>query len=297
MILIAGRPDEPPVARAIDAAEAMGVAHAVLPQEGLGACRLQLSLVPGAGWTGWLSLPDRRIDLETVTGVYLRLVGGTADPVQDLFLEWCNLAPIRVANPPAAMASNMSKTYQAGLIRAAGLSIPETLVTTDPAAALAFVDSCAAEGDGVIYKSVSGIRSIVQRFTPGDAARLGRIRWCPTQFQRRVEGIDTRVHVIGRELFATRIESGATDYRYAAQQTGDDASLAETELPPAIAAQCLALAAALGLPFTGIDLRLAPDGRAVCFEANPCPAYSYYEAHTGAPIAEALLRWLAGLSR
>jgi hypothetical protein len=29
-------------------------------------------------------------------------------------------------------------------------------------------------------------------------------------------------------------------------------------------------------------------------EANPCPAYSYYEAHTGQPIARAVARYLAG---
>ncbi len=49
----------------------------------------------------------------------------------------------------------------------------------------------------------------------------------------------------------------------------------------------------LNLPFTGIDLRIDAQGQAVCFEANPCPAYSYYESHTGVPISQALVRWLA----
>jgi hypothetical protein len=32
----------------------------------------------------------------------------------------------------------------------------------------------------------------------------------------------------------------------------------------------------------------------VCFEVNPSPAYSYYQELTGAPISDALVRYLAG---
>jgi hypothetical protein len=27
---------------------------------------------------------------------------------------------------------------------------------------------------------------------------------------------------------------------------------------------------------------------------NPCPGFSYFEAHTGQPIARAVAQWLAG---
>jgi hypothetical protein len=50
----------------------------------------------------------------------------------------------------------------------------------------------------------------------------------------------------------------------------------------------------LGLRFSGIDLRALESGEVVCFEVNPCPAYAYYEGHTGQPIAAALARHLAG---
>src|SRR3712207_6946688 len=35
----------------------------------------------------------------------------------------------------------------------------------------------------IIFKSMSGVRSIVRLFDDEDEARLGSIRWCPTQFQ------------------------------------------------------------------------------------------------------------------
>ena len=62
-----------------------------------------------------------------------------------VFHEWLNLAPIRVANRPRAMLSNVSKTYQATIIRRLGFAIPETVVTNDPDKALAFVAHCRAE--------------------------------------------------------------------------------------------------------------------------------------------------------
>ena len=66
------------------------------------------------------------------------------------------------------------------------------------------------------------------------------------------------------------------------------------ELEPELAARCVALAAGLGLDLAGIDLRITPSGEAVCFEVNPSPVYSYYEAHTGQPMAAAIACYLAG---
>jgi glutathione synthase/RimK-type ligase-like ATP-grasp enzyme len=114
------------------------------------------------------------------------------------------------------------------------------------------------------------------------------------QFQERVRGFDVRVHVIGPEAFATRVHSGATDYRYASDQTGSDASLEPFELPDEVRARCVAMTGEMGLAFSGIDLRFADDGRIVCFEVNPSPGFSYYEANTGQPIADTLAGYLAG---
>jgi hypothetical protein len=65
----------------------------------------------------------------------------------------------------------------------------------------------------VIYKSTSGVRSIVQRLEEADFERLDRIRWCPTQFQVFVPGTNVRVPTIGDRGFATAISSDATDDR------------------------------------------------------------------------------------
>jgi glutathione synthase/RimK-type ligase-like ATP-grasp enzyme len=134
----------------------------------------------------------------------------------------------------------------------------------------------------------------VQKVGADDLSRLDRIRWCPTQFQVLVEGTDVRVHVVGESVFAAAIVSEATDYRYAARQTGIEPTISAIELDAALRARCVALSRRLALPLAGIDLRRTPDGRVVCFEVNPSPAFSFYEHRAGIPIATGIARYLAG---
>lgn len=307
MILFAGIPSEPPLARAIAAAARAGAAHAVFNQRDSHVAPLEIEFGPG-GPAGRIGLRDRTLELAAVRGVYTRLTDAqtlpelrrstrrmldrhAADRAGSAVLaldEWFECSAARIANRSSASASNQSKPFQALAIAACGLAIPETLVTNDPEEAAAF----RARHGEVVFKSTSAVRSIVRRLDDAALARLGRIRALPTQFQERIQGVDVRVHVAGQAVFATRIESEAVDYRYAGRD-GLEARLEAAGLPDEIAGRCVALSEALGLPFCGIDLRHAEDGRWVCFEANPSPAYSYYEDATGQPIAAALVAWLA----
>jgi glutathione synthase/RimK-type ligase-like ATP-grasp enzyme len=99
------------------------------------------------------------------------------------------------------------------------------------------------------------------------------------------------VHVVGEEVYAVRIDTEAIDYRYARAQVGTDAQLLPYDLAAEVAEPWIALPADLDLGFAGIDLKLAPDGRVVCFEVNPSPRFSWFEAENGLPIAAALARW------
>ena len=104
-------------------------------------------------------------------------------------------------------------------------------------------------------------------------------------------GTDVRMHVVGREVFATRTLTDGIDYRYATLQ-GGSTEIEATLLSEDVVARCLALAEALGLPFAGIDLRVSDSGRIVCFEVNPSrpPATT---SRTGQPIAAAVARFLS----
>jgi hypothetical protein len=307
MILLCGIPSESPLALVREELTRLGSPYALFNQRRWEQSEMAFELGGDADVTGFLRIGTARWALEDVTGVYTRLMNEQLLPelegepdgsprrrrcraLHETLAEWYEIAPARVVNRARPQGSNFSKPYQAQLIRAAGFAVPETLVTNDPD----LVREFQARHGRLVFKSTSGLRSIVRELAPGDAERLEQIRWCPVQFQAFVDGTNVRVHTVGSDdVFATAVESDATDYRYALRD-GGEARLTPVDLPDELAERCLRLAAALGLPFSGIDLKLTPSGEAFCFEVNPSPAFSYYESNTGQPIARALARYLVG---
>ncbi|MFC5860997.1 RimK family alpha-L-glutamate ligase [Acidicapsa dinghuensis] len=305
MILLCGIPSEAPLRMIASRLEEMSADFVLLNQRDFAKCDLWFE-IESSDITGELKTQDRIFRLEDFTGIYPRLMDdrllpelmGEADdsPLRafcrgfhDTLIRWMEIAPACVINRCAPMASNSSKPYQAQLIRQHGFYVPETLITNDPQ----LVREFRKKHGRIIYKSISAIRSIVQQLDSEDEARLEQIRWCPTQFQAYVDGVDVRVHTINGEAFATAIDSDATDYRYAGQQSGRPAGLREVELCDELKQKCIGLTQSLGLEFAGIDLRITPEDEVYCFEANPSPAFSYYESHTGQPISQAVAHRLA----
>ena len=258
----------------------------------------------GSGPHGFINGPDWNLDLDEVTGVYVRFLGPEArTPVPNVGPEIVPLVhfeldtglmtlledlPCTVVNRCGGGMSNNSKVYQALLVREAGLLTPPTLVTNDPLAARRFYDDYEGE---VIYKSLSGIRSIVKRLKPEQFDRFALLRHGPAQFQAFIPGENVRVHTVGDELFATRIISDVVDYRYAGRE-GLDVEMEPTTLPDEIAESCLRLANRLDLVLAGIDFKVTPEGKYYCFEVNPCPGFLYYEKYGRQPISLALANLL-----
>lgn len=295
--LVLGITHEPPVAAVVRQLTRMNLPHALIDQRRLAAASVATWWEDGLAG-GVIEVDGAHIPLSDVIGVYTRLTtwadlpGVAEDPellervyhVHEAVESWLEVTSARVVNRTSANDSNNSKPYQALLIRD-HFDVPATLVTNEPERVEAFRH----EFGHVIYKSISGERSIVTSFTDADVERLGLLVNAPAQFQEHVSGVDVRVHVVGAEVFATRVESDATDYRYDESGSG---SMKPFDLPGKVADECVALTHRLGLELSGIDLRFADDGRVVCFEVNPSPAYIAYEEVTGQPIAEALARYL-----
>ena len=303
MILLWGIATDGPFAMVQAELSRMSAGVRFLDQQAVLQARIEI--VVDGGVSGSLATPDWSLDLASITAVYLRpydtrrlaVVKGLkpgnrraqrAFRFEDALRCWTDMTPALVVNRPSAMASNNSKPYQLGLIRGAGFAVPDTLVTTDPSAVLEFWE----RHDAVIYKSISGVRSIVARLRPEHRERLCDVAHCPTQFQQYVAGDDFRIHVVGEEVFACEIRSHADDYRYPQGQDAD-VRLQACEVPPDVSDRCRQLAASLNLPVAGIDLRRTPSGKWYCFEANPSPGFSFYEEATGQPIAATLARLLA----
>jgi len=305
MILLCGIPSETPLQMVRTSLEQINAPFVMLNQREFAKLDIWYEVDCGE-LRGELIFAGLTHNLQDFTAVYPRLMDDrflpelSAEPpdselrrycrsFHDALTRWMEIAPAVVINRCAPMASNSSKPYQAQLIREQGFMIPETIITNDPERVREF----RARHGRVIYKSISAVRSIVQELRDEDEERLDRIRWCPTQFQKFVDGTNVRVHTVGDDVFATAVRSEATDYRYSGRQSGEPAELREVVLSKDLAEQCLRLSCSLGLEFSGIDLKITPEDEVYCFEVNPCPAFSYYEANTGQAISAAVARRLA----
>jgi len=306
MILLCGIPSEAPLALVSKALEERNKPYVMLNQRKFSIMKVRME-ISGGRTSGKLQLNGDSYQLEDFTGVFTRLMDSRFLPeikeepedsparqlsrnLFDTLTRWAEITPARVVNRTAPMGSNFSKPYQAQLIKRYGFEVPETLITNDPELVREFY----ARHGKVIYKSISGVRSIVQTLGDADLKRLDDIRWCPTQFQGFVEGTNVRVHVIGQKVFATAINTDATDYRYAHRQGSDYAALRAVDLSDDLSEMCVNLTAGLGLAFAGIDLKVTPENHVYCFEVNPSPAFSYYQFNTDQPISDAVAEYLAG---
>jgi glutathione synthase/RimK-type ligase-like ATP-grasp enzyme len=249
---------------------------------------------------GYIAGPSWRLDLDEIRGVYVRYLGAEgrqplpsvpAVQAPAMYFEYDSALmalledfPRPVVNRVAGGMSNSSKAYQALLVRRCGLRTPRTLISSDPDAVRSFYSDCDGE---VVYKSVSGVRSIVRRLGPEHLERLPLLRHAPAQFQELVPGDDVRIHTVGDAVFATSVQSEAVDYRYAHQE-GRDVVVEPTAVPAAVADSCRLLARRLDLLLAGIDLRRTPEGDYYCFEVNPSPGFLYYEQRARQPISAAL---------
>jgi glutathione synthase/RimK-type ligase-like ATP-grasp enzyme len=299
--LVCGLPQDEPVTMLINSLKDRSVDFRVLNPEALPdqiKIRWQFT---DAGLRGQLTVCGEIIDIRDINSVYQRWVNvedvfgedysvielararSVLRAISDLF----DVMPIRIVNRRRPMMSNNSKPYQGLLIQQAGFDIPETLITNKPQKLTAFINS----NRDIIYKSIGSTRSVVARFNEQSFDKIKNITSLPTQFQRYIEGFNLRIHVIGRRVFATKILSRATDYRYASRN-GFSVDFIPFDLNVDIRKRCIHLARICGLDFAGIDL-MVEQGKVFCLEVNPSPGYCYYQNITDQPISYALADYLA----
>jgi glutathione synthase/RimK-type ligase-like ATP-grasp enzyme len=300
LILLWGLPEDRPMAWIRRELGQLGVPVRLINQRDILSTVVDLSVADGIV-AGSVRVHGEELDLAQVGAVYPRphesarlprLAAqapgsaelGHASAVDQALYQWLEVTSAYVVNRPAACAANSSKPFQLSRIRQYGFRVPDTLVSTDARRAREFIE----RHKDVVFKSVSAVRSQVHRLSPEDADRLADVASCPTQFQEWIPGTDIRVHVVGSQVFATRVSCDADDYRYAAEQGHPPARLTPIGLPPEVEFACLRVSRGLRLPVSGIDLRLTPEGDWYCFEVNPSPAFTYYASATGQPIGRSI---------
>jgi glutathione synthase/RimK-type ligase-like ATP-grasp enzyme len=190
------------------------------------------------------------------------------------------------------------KSFQLAAAERAGLTIPATLVTSEPAEAREFLRRCGRAGTvhKAVHSTVADWRR-TSRVTPGDRAALGLIRHAPVILQQRIPGVDVRVTIVGDRMFPAEIDarrsSSPDDYRGFERQC----RIAPCRLPHQVERGLRALMRDLGLVYGAADFRRGADGRWFFLELNPTGQWGFVEERTDQPITAALAGLLARGSR
>jgi glutathione synthase/RimK-type ligase-like ATP-grasp enzyme len=266
---------------------------------------MAMSNARGSGFA--LGMPDgRRLRLEEVRSFWWRrpqsfmLPEGMDPQAQHFALSelatafqgmWQSSETLWVNNIVRDAAA-AHKPWQLELARRIGLSIPDTLMTTDPEAVRAFWE---ARGGEVIYKpflqTFHSWRE-TRQLKHEELAQLDSVRIAPVIFQSLVPGVaDLRVTIIGSSIFAAAVDLRKMEYKLDVRL--NQQAYERHDLPADVSQKLLMLMRRLGLEYGAIDLRLTPDGEYVFFEVNPAGQFLFVEHACRLPISAALASHLA----
>lgn len=200
-------------------------------------------------------------------------------------------------NPRQADAAAHHKPLQWSVARALGLRVPRTLVTTQPEAAREFVQSL---GLGhVVFKaflaSIEEWRE-TRLVEAEDLQRLELLRLAPVIFQEYIAGVDLRITLVGRQVFAAEIDARHSSYPVDMRMVIGEGRVQAVELPAGLQQQLLALQDRLGLVYGAVDMRRSDDGEYHFLEVNPAGQWLFVEERTGQPISQAHATLLADLA-
>ncbi|MFI1353325.1 ATP-grasp ribosomal peptide maturase [Streptomyces sp. NPDC020898] len=257
--------------------------------------------VGSTSMTGQLRTSSRTADLERVRAVYWRRpVWPGFGHLPDADAGWA-AAQVRYGlggtlyalrnclwvNHPLRNAAADYKPAQLALAHRTGLTVPPTLVTNDPDEARRFI----RDHHQVICKTL--------RWTPYQRDSVGLTSWAepvqadelddtlrvtPHLFQARVDKTaDLRVLIVGRRVFAVRIDSDLLDWRrdYSAL------TYSVVDLPDRLEKSLFAYLDHFGLASGSFDLAVDHAGELHWLELNPNGQWGWLEERTGLEMAAA----------
>ncbi len=241
-----------------------------------------------------LKIAGQQLALRDVKSMYWRNymapVHGSNNPIADkdcasVLKSLLNELGEKAKNSAEAVQFHQEKPRQLAVVAKLGVNIPATYVGNDADAVREF---CRQHSE-VIFKPVTGgdYAHLLTAEHLADAHLERSLRQSPVTLQRFIKGTNIRSYVVGQEVFSAEIQSDHADFR-----TDGDIKLNVIELPERIKQQALAIKAALGLAWTGIDWRLDEQGEYYFLEANPSPMFANFEQYTGLPVAHRLAQLL-----
>lgn len=278
-------------------------------------CRLTVNAVlqDKFGWQGWIKTEHGHIRLDEVKAVYYRRptsfifpksitsndLGFASAEARRGFGGLLFSLSTRWVNHPSRVADAEFKPNQLRAAASCGLTVPRTLLTSDPDQARIF---CQSTERGVVYKPLSAANIVI-----GDDIQLiytSKVcdkdlddvdlsltmnflqEWVPKRH-------DVRVTVVGHLLFGVAIHAGSSDAYIDWRTDYDSLDYEPIEIPGQVSQGIRAYMKRFGLTYGAFDFA-ATDECWYFLECNANGQYGWLEAETGLPITPAIADLLIG---
>ncbi|MDB4874274.1 MAG: ATP-grasp domain protein [Gemmatimonadetes bacterium] len=187
------------------------------------------------------------------------------------------------------------KVYQLREARRAGLAVPRTTVTNDPAEMRAFVEACGGVAAYKLLERASWETADGRRFatytssiSTADLQPEDTLRLCPAILQPLVEkAFEVRVACFGDHLVALQIDSQSDDRARIDWRMGQwFVDMKPYSLPHAVAESTRRFLRSTGMATASVDFIVTPQGEHVFLEANPQGQFLWLEERASLPLLD-----------
>ncbi|MEM1390383.1 MAG: MvdC/MvdD family ATP grasp protein [Pseudomonadota bacterium] len=202
---------------------------------------------------------------------------------------WMHAIGQKMINPIHVERTIRNKPYQLTLAQKAGLTVPDTLISNDPADVERFYEHSA---DGLIFKVLSNYGGLqtpfTQNLTDDMLQNLASLQSSPCLFQQRIlGGHDLRITVVDDQIFPCEIhisaEAAKVDWRI-----DPNSQTFAHKLDPELAQKLLHFHKLAGLRYGAYDFRQDEKGTYWFLEVNSAGQYLWLETEADLPISAAL---------
>jgi hypothetical protein len=219
-----------------------------------------------------------------------------ADAAELVAVEWrsallglvANEFTGRAVNNPARVRESENKLIQLRCAARAGLRVPRTLVSQDPAAVRRF---CQEHDGGVIVKAVRGLPRQPLMTVPIDLSSTDdeAIRLCPAIYQESVPGRrHLRICCFGDRVHAVALESDDLDWR----RHVNGVPFYPFALDETIQDRLRDVLRRMDIRMAIMDAKLTPEGELVWLEANPQGQFLFLEGLSGVDLTTPFCEFL-----
>lgn len=201
-------------------------------------------------------------------------------------------------NHPSRNYSASHKVEQLSRAIDFGLNVPESIVTSEPSVATAFVLS---HPDGVIIKPLAS--GYIERYTPKEDTVIytqplnelqlpifDSLHECPVLFQNKIrKHIDVRLTVLDERMIAVglwRPDSNGSQILDIRRDNMEGVEYLPIRIPNSIEEQVLSLMKYYELRFAAIDFAIDLDGSWIFFEINPNGQWAWLDIIGSSKIAD-----------